>query len=103
MFIPLFPGFLYIQAVVIHQPYGPWFHQALRSCLEAGFGVGNSKGESHWLQCCYGWMWRRQGKVGVGQDLYGKVVIYVHMYTLAGQELCFLSRPTANPFPLESF
>ena len=25
------------------------------------------------------------------------------MYTLAGQKLCFLSRPTANPFPLESF
>ena len=24
-------------------------------------------------------------------------------YTLAGQKLCFLSRPTANPFPLESF
>lgn len=36
--------------------YGPWFHQALRSCMEAGFGVGNSKGQSHWLQCCYGWM-----------------------------------------------
>ena len=24
-------------------------------------------------------------------------------HTLAGQKLCFLSRPTANPFPLESF
>ena len=36
-------------------------------------------------------------------DLCVCVYTYINVYTLAGQKLCFLSRPTANPFPLESF
>ena len=44
---------------------------------------------------------RRLTAVPLLGDIYYRYICIPH--TLAGQKLCFLSRPTANPFPLESF
>lgn len=63
-----------------HQPYGPWFHQALEVVHGSRVWGWQLEGRVS-LVAMLLWMdVEKAGKVGVGQDLYGKVVIYVHMY-----------------------
>ena len=102
--------------VVIHQPNSPQVLKARPVRPESGhtfsgFRVTAREGslgiEGKWLvekRC-------KRSRVGLAMLVLLKVLLFtcchIWSYTQAGQQLCcmlcFLSRPTANPFPLESF